>query len=54
MTTKLLAAFSVFALSAVTFAQVGISTSNPQASFHIDAAKDNPASGVPLCNTTSQ
>ncbi|MDH6254418.1 hypothetical protein M2347_004145 [Chryseobacterium sp. H1D6B] len=47
MTRKLLTAFSVFALSAVTFAQVGISTNNPQASFHIDGAKDNPASGAP-------
>lgn len=32
-------------------AQVGISTSNPQTSLHIDGAKDNPATGTP---TTSQ
>ncbi|WP_299181754.1 hypothetical protein [uncultured Chryseobacterium sp.] len=32
-------------------AQVGISTSNPQTSLHIDGAKDNPATGAP---TTSQ
>ncbi|SHE99213.1 hypothetical protein [Chryseobacterium sp. OV279] len=47
MTTKLLTAVSVFTLSVATFAQVGINTSNPQTSFHVDAAKDNPTSGVP-------
>ncbi|MGG7439555.1 hypothetical protein ACQ7CU_15890 [Chryseobacterium arthrosphaerae] len=28
-------------------AQVGINTSNPQTIFHVDGAKDNPASGAP-------
>lgn len=28
-------------------AQVGINTSNPQTTFHVDGAKDNPSSGVP-------
>ncbi|MDR6460033.1 hypothetical protein J2786_003156 [Chryseobacterium vietnamense] len=28
-------------------AQVGINTSNPQAIFHVDGAKDNPLSGAP-------
>ncbi|MFS4429947.1 hypothetical protein [Chryseobacterium sp. S90] len=28
-------------------AQVGINTSNPQTTFHVDGAKDNPTSGVP-------
>jgi hypothetical protein len=28
-------------------AQVGVSTSNPQGTFHIDGAKDNPAVGAP-------
>lgn len=28
-------------------AQVGIQTQNPQANFHIDGAKDNPATGTP-------
>lgn len=28
-------------------AQVGIRTSNPQATFHIDGAKDNPSTGAP-------
>jgi len=28
-------------------AQVGINTSNPQNSLHIDGAKDNPATGAP-------
>lgn len=27
--------------------QIGINTSNPQGTFHIDGAKDNPATGVP-------
>ncbi|MBB6331769.1 hypothetical protein HNP24_002719 [Chryseobacterium sediminis] len=30
-----------------TLAQVGIHTSNPQGSFHVDGAKDNPATGIP-------
>ena len=28
-------------------AQVGISNSNPQGTFHVDGAKDNPSTGVP-------
>ncbi|REC79627.1 hypothetical protein DRF60_04235 [Chryseobacterium elymi] len=28
-------------------AQIGINTPNPQATFHIDGAKDNPATGTP-------
>ncbi|MGK6344356.1 hypothetical protein ACMGDK_19265 [Chryseobacterium sp. DT-3] len=28
-------------------AQIGISTSNPQGTFHVDGAKDNPATGIP-------
>lgn len=28
-------------------AQVGINTSNPQTTFHVDGAKDNPTSGIP-------
>ncbi|GAB0155018.1 hypothetical protein CHRYSEOSP005_02780 [Chryseobacterium sp. Alg-005] len=28
-------------------AQIGINTSNPQATFHIDGAKDNPSTGAP-------
>jgi hypothetical protein len=34
-------------LSAYSFAQVGINTSNPQGIFHVDGAKDNPSTGVP-------
>lgn len=41
----LLAAFSAF--SSLSIAQVGIYTPNPQASFHIDAGKDNPKTGTP-------
>ncbi|MDP9960827.1 hypothetical protein [Chryseobacterium lathyri] len=29
------------------FSQVGINTPNPQGTFHIDGAKDNPATGIP-------
>ncbi|WP_449401316.1 hypothetical protein [Chryseobacterium wanjuense] len=31
----------------VSFAQVGINTSNPQGAFHIDGAKDNNSTGAP-------
>lgn len=31
-------------------AQVGINTSNPQGSFHVDGSKDNPATGIPTAN----
>ncbi|WP_142723845.1 MULTISPECIES: hypothetical protein [unclassified Chryseobacterium] len=34
--------FSIIVLS-----QVGISTPNPQGTFHVDGAKDNPATGLP-------
>lgn len=34
------------------FAQVGVNTTNPQGSFHIDGAKDNPTTGAP--STTQQ
>ncbi|GEN76356.1 hypothetical protein CHA01nite_20960 [Chryseobacterium hagamense] len=33
------------------YSQVGINTNNPQAIFHVDGGKDNPATGVP---TTAQ
>lgn len=29
------------------FSQVGINTSNPQSTLHIDGAKDNPSTGIP-------
>lgn len=29
------------------FAQIGVNTQNPQAAFHIDGTKDNPATGMP-------
>ncbi|MDR3023082.1 hypothetical protein [Chryseobacterium sp.] len=45
--------FSIALLSPVlAFSQVGIDTANPQATFHIDGAKDNPSTGVP--NITQQ
>lgn len=33
--------------STLSYAQVGVNTSNPQATFHVDGAKDNPATGAP-------
>ncbi|WP_114819334.1 hypothetical protein [Chryseobacterium sp. KLBC 52] len=33
--------------SIIAFSQVGINTPNPQGTFHVDGAKDNPATGVP-------
>ena len=47
MTKKLLTVVKVFAFSTLYFAQVGVNTSNPQAIFHIDGAKDNATSGTP-------
>ncbi|WP_121488093.1 tail fiber domain-containing protein [Chryseobacterium sp. 7] len=32
---------------ALMYSQVGVQTSNPQGTFHVDGAKDNPASGTP-------
>jgi len=37
----------MLATSSFFYAQVGINTSNPQGPFHIDAGKDNPATGTP-------
>lgn len=34
-------------MSNFAFAQVGVHTPNPQGAFHIDGAKDNPATGIP-------
>jgi len=36
-----------FVISGIIKAQVGISTSNPQGTWHVDGAKDNPAIGAP-------
>ncbi|MDR3023081.1 hypothetical protein [Chryseobacterium sp.] len=33
--------------STLAFSQVGINTTNPQAAFHVDGAKDNPLTGAP-------
>ncbi|MCS3868440.1 hypothetical protein J3D55_001356 [Chryseobacterium ginsenosidimutans] len=46
MNKKLSLAGILFA-STLAFAQVGINTPNPQATFHIDGAKDNPTTGTP-------
>lgn len=46
MEKKLL--LSIFLISALYMqAQVGIHTNNPQGMFHVDAGKDNPATGAP-------
>ncbi|CEJ68640.1 hypothetical protein BN1195_00929 [Chryseobacterium oranimense G311] len=44
---KIISLAGVFLTSGIIYAQIGINTNNPQASFHIDAAKDNPLSGAP-------
>lgn len=36
-----------FLISVVSFAQVGINTTNPQTILHVDGAKDNAATGAP-------
>lgn len=37
----------LMSISSLAYSQVGISTFNPQGTFHVDGAKDNPATGVP-------
>lgn len=37
----------VTVISGTVFGQVGINTQNPQATFHVDGQKDNPATGTP-------
>ncbi|EJL71026.1 hypothetical protein [Chryseobacterium populi] len=39
--------FVAMVSSAILYAQVGISTPNPQGAFHVDAGKDNSFSGAP-------
>ncbi|TZF98705.1 hypothetical protein FW781_01900 (plasmid) [Chryseobacterium panacisoli] len=34
-------------ISSVAYSQVGINTTNPQGTFHVDGAKDNPSTGAP-------
>ena len=41
----------LLALSANFYCQVGINTSNPQATLHIDGQKDNPLTGTTLSST---
>jgi len=47
MRKKTISFIGVFLTSGIIYAQIGINTNNPQASFHVDAAKDNPTSGAP-------
>lgn len=44
--------FTAVLTSGFVFSQVGVNTANPQGVFNIDAAKDNPTTGVP--NTAQQ
>lgn len=44
---KKISLFLAFKIVSFAFGQVGVNTSNPQNTFHIDGGKDNPASGVP-------
>ncbi|MGE8536733.1 hypothetical protein [Chryseobacterium sp. JV274] len=34
-------------ISSLAYSQVGINTTNPQGTFHVDGAKDNPSTGAP-------
>jgi hypothetical protein len=42
----------MFSTSICFHAQIGINTQNPQGSFHIDGAKDNPSAGTPATSQT--
>ncbi|KQT24128.1 hypothetical protein ASG22_08920 [Chryseobacterium sp. Leaf405] len=45
---KILSVLSLIVLGTTSYyTQVGIQTENPQATFHIDGAKDNPTTGTP-------
>jgi len=45
---KILSVLSLIVLGTTSYyTQVGIQTENPQATFHIDGAKDNPTAGTP-------
>lgn len=49
---KKITIFCSLLVSLLGYSQVGINTTNPQAIFHVDGAKDNPLTGVP--NVTQQ
>lgn len=44
---KRIALSAMIVLSSLAYGQTGINTSNPRAVFHVDGAKDNPATGAP-------
>lgn len=44
---KNLITLTMIFFSIIAFSQVGINTPNPQGIFHVDGAKDNPATGIP-------
>jgi lipoprotein signal peptidase len=46
MNNKLIICTLIF-LGVNIYSQVGINTKNPQATFHVDAGNDNPATGIP-------
>lgn len=45
--TKIYILSLIFFFSGIVRSQVGISTSSPQGTWHVDGAKDNPATGAP-------
>lgn len=47
MKKKIIILMCFCSLLYITSVQVGINTSNPQATFHIDGQKNNPSTGVP-------
>lgn len=47
MKNKISILAAILLLPAVAYSQVGIQTPNPQGTFHVDGAKDNPATGAP-------
>ncbi|WP_294293994.1 fibrinogen-like YCDxxxxGGGW domain-containing protein [uncultured Chryseobacterium sp.] len=52
MNKKLVICLLIF-LGVNIYSQIGINTTNPQATLHIDAAKDNPSTGIPNASQQS-
>lgn len=45
---KILSIATILSVYSSLLGQVGINTTNPQGTFHVDGAKDNPSSGIPI------
>lgn len=50
MKKNLFSIFVLFTFSINAFGQIGINTTNPQGTFHVDGAKDNQATGAPTAS----